>query len=64
MPEAAAPGVTKGREDVWTSFDLATGNELHTMNKAPAKPLHTVNSTIRGEDQHHLASSTRRASYE
>lgn len=64
MPEAAAPGVTKGGEDVWTSPDLASGNELHTMNKAPARPLHTVNSAIRREDRHHLVSSTRRASYE
>lgn len=60
--EDTGPGVVP--EGAWTNPDLAAGHELVVIDKAPMKPLHSVNSTSRIEDQHDLTSSTRRADYE
>ncbi|CAD6575983.1 MAG: hypothetical protein ASARMPREDX12_007667 [Alectoria sarmentosa] len=54
----------KGGADAWTSSDLAASNELFSMAKAPTRPLHSMNPTGQGEDQHYPAKFTRRANYE
>lgn len=60
----APQGVTKEREDTWTSPDLEGSNELSSMDKATTKPLHSVDFSSQMEDQHHRVNYTRRATYE
>lgn len=51
-------------EGAWTSPDLATSNELFSMDRAPTRPQHSTNSTNRRGDLEYPANSTRRANYE
>lgn len=63
-PEVTPQNFTRGTNDPWTSPDMAAGNELSSMNRAPTGPLHSVNSTSQTEDPHYPPRSTRRANYE
>lgn len=60
----ASQGVTKGEEDAWTSPDLATSNELFSIDKAPTRSFHPVSSSSHREEQHFSSRGTQRANYE
>lgn len=53
--EAEFQSVTKEGEGAWTSPDLATSNELFSMHETPTRPLHSLSSPSRREDQHYPA---------
>lgn len=61
-PGVALQPLAKGKEGARTSPNIVASNEV--MDKAPTKPLHSVNSTSRREDQYYPNRSTRRGSYE
>ena len=63
-PELELQVSKKGKDGAWMGPDSSTSTQLFSMDNAPSRPLHSINSTSRLEDQRDLKNSTWRANYE